>query len=83
MGLGITNIVRSIDPKAVILSGRITQAWDIIYPEMIKVVKERTSSGRERNIQILPSSLSEHSGLLGAATLVIKEIFDYYRITSE
>lgn len=83
MGLGITNIVRSIDPKAVILSGRITRAWDIIYPEMIKVVKERTSSGRERNIQILPSSLSEHSGLLGAATLVIKEIFDYYRITSE
>lgn len=83
LGLGITNIIRSIDPKAVILSGRITQAWDIIYPEMIKIVKEHTSSGRERNIQILLSSLSEHSGLLGAATLVIKEIFDYYRITSE
>lgn len=83
LGLGITNIIRSIDPKAVILSGSITRAWDIIYPEIIKVVKERTSSGRQRNIRILLSSLSDKSMLLGAATLVIKEIFDYYRITSE
>lgn len=81
LGLGITNIILSIDPEAVILSGGITRAWSIIYPEIMKVVKERTSSGRERNIEILPSSLSERSRLLGAATLVIKEIFDYYRIT--
>ncbi|MCU7494078.1 MAG: ROK family transcriptional regulator [Ignavibacteria bacterium] len=83
LGLGIANIIRSIDPKAVILSGNITLAWDIIYPEIIKVLKERAFSGRERDIQIMFSSLSENSRLLGAATLVIKEIFDYYRITSE
>lgn len=83
LGLGITNIIRSIDPKAVILSGRITRLWDIVYPEIVRAVKERISSGRERNIQILLSSLSENSKLLGAATLVIKEIFDYYRITPE
>ncbi|MGE5621076.1 MAG: ROK family transcriptional regulator [archaeon] len=83
LGLGITNIVRSIDPQAVILSGTIIQAWDIIYPEIIKVVKEKTFFGRERTPQIIATSLSGNSKLLGAATLVIKEIFDYYRITTE
>ncbi|MGE5402658.1 MAG: ROK family transcriptional regulator [Ignavibacteriales bacterium] len=83
LGLGITNIIRSIDPQAVILSGKITQAWDIIYPEIIKVVRERAFFGKERNILILLSSLGDRSRLLGAATLVIKEIFDCYRITTE
>ncbi|MGE5681212.1 MAG: ROK family transcriptional regulator [Bacillota bacterium] len=83
LGLGITNIIRSLDPQAIILSGKVTDAWQIIYPEISKVVKERAFFGRERSILILRSSLGEQSGLLGAATMVIKEIFDSYRITAE
>jgi len=33
LGLGISNIIKSVDPKAVVIGGRITQMWDVIYPE--------------------------------------------------
>lgn len=80
LGLGITNIIRAIDPKAIILDGRIIKVWDIIYPEIIQVVKKRAFFGKRREIMILPTSLKIRPRLLGAATLAIKEIFDDYKI---
>ena len=63
------------------LGGRIVQAWDIIHPEIMKVVGERAFLGGRRNITIVPTSLSVRPRLLGAATLPIKEIFSGLRIT--
>ncbi len=81
LGLGIANIIKAIDPHVIIIGGRITQVWDLIYPDLIKVVKQRAYFGRKNNIKILPTSLKIRPRLLGAATLAIKEIFDGYRIT--
>ncbi len=81
LGLGIANIIKAIDPHVIIIGGRITQVWDLIYPDLIKVVKQRAYFGRNNNIKILPTSLKIRPRLLGAATLAIKEIFDGYRIT--
>lgn len=81
LGLGIANIIKSIDPMAIVIGGRITQVWDIIFPEIIHVVNQRAYFGRKNNIKILPTSLKVRPRLLGAATLAIKEIFDGYKIT--
>ncbi len=81
LGLGIANIVKAIDPMAIVIGGRITQAWDIIYPDLIKVVNQRAYFGRKNKINILPTSLKIRPRLLGAATLAIQEIFDGYKIT--
>jgi|YelNatPaOPRAMG01_1025707.scaffolds.fasta_scaffold01001_3 predicted NBD/HSP70 family sugar kinase len=81
LGLGIANIIKAIDPHAIIIGGKITQVWDIIYPEIIKIVKQRAYFGREKNIKILPTSLKTLPRLIGAATLAIEDIFDGYKIT--
>jgi N-acetylglucosamine repressor len=81
LGLGIANIIKGLDPHAIILGGRIIQAWEIIYPEIIQVVKKRAFYGEKKKIIILPTSLKVRPRLLGAATLAIKEIFDDYKIT--
>ncbi len=80
LGLGISNILKAIDPHAFILGGRIIQAWDIIYPEIDRIVKKRAFYGEKKNIQILPTSLTVRPRLLGAATYAIKKIFDDYKI---
>ncbi len=80
LGLGISNIIKAIDPHAIILGGRITQAWDIIYPQIRDVVKKRAFYGEKKNIFILKSSLKVKPRLLGAATYAIKQIFDDYKI---
>jgi predicted NBD/HSP70 family sugar kinase len=80
LGLGISNILKAIDPNAFIIGGRITQVWDIIYPEIIRIVKKRAFYGEKKNILILPTSLNVRPRLLGAATYAIKKIFDDYKI---
>jgi len=82
LGLGITNIIKSIDPNAIIIGGRIIEGWDIIYPEIMKVVKERAFlSYMEKKAEILPTSLTVRPHLLGAATLAVKLLFNDYKIT--
>lgn len=80
LGLGIVNIIKAIDPKSIVLGGKMITAWEIIYPEIIKVVEERAFFGTKKNIQILPTSLDVRPRLLGAATLAIKQLFDDYKI---
>lgn len=80
LGLGVANIIKAIDPNAIIIGGKVTQVWDIIYPQIMEVVTQRAYFGREKNIKILPTSLKTLPRLLGAATLAIEEIFDGYKI---
>ncbi|HSR17942.1 MAG TPA: ROK family protein, partial [Ignavibacteriaceae bacterium] len=81
LGMGISNIIKAYDPHAIIVGGRIIQAWDLIYPEIIEVVNQRAFYGKKKNSIILPTSLKIRPRLLGAATLAIKEIFNDYKIT--
>jgi N-acetylglucosamine repressor len=82
LGLGIANIIKAIDPHAIIIGGKITQVWDIIYPEIINVVTQRAYFGKKKIIKILPTSLRVLPRLLGAATLAIEQIFDGFKITA-
>lgn len=81
LGVGIANIIKTIDPQAIIVGGRIVEAWGILYPEILQTVKKRTFFRKERDIHVLPTSLAVSPRLLGAATLAIKEIFTDFRIT--
>lgn len=81
LGLGISNILLALDPPAIVVGGRILQAWNIIYPEILTGLSKRSFLGLEKNVKVLPSSLSERPRLIGAATLALSEFFRDYRIT--
>lgn len=81
LGLGIANIIKAVDPHVIVIEGRITHVWDIIYPEIMAVVKQRAYFGRMKTIEILPTSLKVLPRLLGAAALAIEEVFGGYKIT--
>lgn len=81
LGIGISNIIKAIDPEVIVLGGVITQAWKIIYPKIIEEIKNRVFFNIKKDVQIIPSTLGERSSLIGALTLVIKEIFRGYKIT--
>jgi N-acetylglucosamine repressor len=80
IGLGVANIIKSVDPEAIIIGGKITQAWHIIYPEIMETLKKRAFFGKPRETSILPASLPTPP-LLGAAALAIRKFFTDYRVT--
>lgn len=81
LGLGISNIIKAIDPHVIIIGGRITQSWDLVYPEIRTVVLQQAYFGRRESVEILPTSLTVPPRLLGAATLAIERMFDDYSVS--
>jgi len=81
LGFGIVNIIKSVDPATVIIGGRITRAWNFIYPEIMSVVTKRGFYGRNGTTSILPTSLAARSPLLGAAALSIRKFFADHKQT--
>ena len=81
LGMGISNIIRALDPPAIIIGGHILKAWDIIYEDILDGLSKRSFFGLEKSVKILPSSLSVRPRLIGAATLILKRIFSDYKIT--
>jgi predicted NBD/HSP70 family sugar kinase len=81
LGQGIANIIKSVDPDAIIVGGPITCAWDLIAPVILEGLKQRGFAGKLGNTTILPTSLVGRPSLLGAATLPIRKIFTDVRVT--
>ena len=80
IGLGIANIIRTIDPQNIIIGGSTVKAWNIMYPVIMDTVNKRGFFGKHRNTPILPTSLTDNPPLLGAAALSIRKIFTDFRI---
>ncbi len=70
LGIGITNIINIMSPEAVILAGGLIGAWSIYVQEAIKEASRRTYKVLFDNVKILPSSLGDDAGIIGAAALV-------------
>ncbi len=75
LGLGLASIINAIDPSQIYLGGEITEAWDLIEPQVRDAIKERTLT-RELGvtpIRIVPAI--EYPRLRGAVALVTSPAF--------
>jgi predicted NBD/HSP70 family sugar kinase len=81
LGQGIANIIKSVDPDAIVIGGPITCAWNLVAPQIMEGVKSRGFFGQFGDTNILPTSLAGQPALLGAATLSIRRFFTDVRVT--
>ena len=70
LGVGIANIINIMSPEAVILAGGLVGAWNIYVDEAIKEASKRAFKGLFQAVNILPASLGDEAGVIGAASLV-------------
>jgi glucokinase len=70
LGVGISNLVHVFSPDALILAGGLIGAWNIFIQEAIKEASRRTFRQLFEKVSILPSSLADDAGILGASHLV-------------
>ncbi len=82
IGMGVSNIIKAVDPEAIVIGGSIRKAWDIIHPAVMEIVNARAFFGRQRDTALLPSSLRTSPPVLGAAALAIRKIFTDYRVAA-
>ncbi|MEA2062311.1 MAG: ROK family protein [Gemmatimonadota bacterium] len=80
LGVGIAEINNFFDPERIIIGGKITQVWDLIFPELVDQV-ERLTPYQAVPVQelIVPSSFS-WATFEGARALILQDLFGGYRI---
>lgn len=74
LGIGIANLIVGLSPQAVIVSGRITRAWDLISDELNTITKRSIRSELSQT-KLISSSLGDDPTLMGALSLVLAEKF--------
>ena len=79
LGTGVANIINLFNPELVIIGGGVAQAGDLIFKPLKKAVQKRAFSVSAEVAKIIPVSLGKDCTVIGAAALVLKEMF---KITS-
>lgn len=72
LGLGIANLVSTLDPEIVVLGGGLMQAADLFLPGLRGAVARWAQPVAARLVRIEKTALGADAGLLGAAHLALR-----------
>ena len=75
LAVGIGNMVNLFNPDQVILGGGITRSGDWFMEQFLPKIVPRLVPEQDGHVQFALSESNEDSGLRGAATLVIQQLF--------
>lgn len=75
IGVGISGLVNILNPRLIVLVGDIFEQDKIMLETLREVVKKRGLRISRDNVKIVKSDLGENAAVIGAATLVIQEVF--------
>lgn len=70
LGTGIASIINLLSPEAVILTGGLLGAWNIYIEAAISEASKRALKELYSKVAIIPSSLGDDAGIIGAAGLI-------------
>lgn len=74
LGVGLANIINIMSPEAIILAGGLIGTWNIYIQEAIKEASRRAYKDLFDSVKIIPSSLGDDAGMIGAACIVFNEL---------
>lgn len=76
LSIGLTNVLHLFNPDLVVLGGGVTAGLDKLglLPRIRELMLQRAMSARHRDFSLVASRLGDAAGMVGAATLVWKEL---------
>jgi glucokinase len=74
LGVGLANVINVMSPEAIILTGGLVGAWTIYVQEAIREASRRAYKDLFDSVKIIPSSLADNAGIVGAACLVFSSL---------
>lgn len=81
LGTAISDLVNVLNPRIVVLGGRLAAVDDFLFAGIREVVYRRSLPLATRKLEIVPSTLAEHAGVYGLARLVLDDVYSPARIT--
>lgn len=72
LGIGVANMVAALHPDLVVIGGGVANVGELLFQTVRETVLERVGMFPPEDVEILPSSLGENAGVLGAVALAMK-----------
>lgn len=72
LGVGISNLINTFNPRCIILGGRVSKASELFLPSCMESVRKRAWYASTKDVKV---SRLERGEVLGAAALVLQQIF--------
>lgn len=76
LGNGISNLIVGLSPQVVVVSGKITRAWNLYKDELHRVAERNVIAGLPQTV-LMPSSLGDSPTLIGSIGLVLAKKFSF------
>jgi glucokinase len=73
IALGIVNLINSLAPETIVLSGGVMKSADLFMPEIMNVVHQNNRMVPADRIQIVPAKLGYYAGITGAAYTIYQQ----------
>lgn len=77
LGRGLVPILYSVNPEVIVIGGAITDAWEIVYPEVRRVLASQVARFYLDPLSIIPSTLEHKASLVGSVALVLARAFSF------
>jgi N-acetylglucosamine repressor len=75
LGVGISNLIKCISPKAVIVAGNITRVWSLIAKPLQDAITQNSICRGLDSCRIIPSTLGHQTRLMGTFSLILANKF--------
>lgn len=73
LGIGIGSLVNIFDPDVVIIGGGISKSGKILFDSIYPSLYKHCLKFYEGKIKLLPTKFQDYSGVVGAASLILKD----------
>ena len=75
LGVGLSHVLNLLSPDAVVLSGLLTEAWDIVVDAMKRTARRHTISAIFDRVKIVRTALDETAAARGAVARLLDGFF--------
>jgi glucokinase len=75
LGIALANLVNILNPEMIILGGMFAQGSEWIFPTVETTMRSTAFAGLGQHVDLRPTSFGWRAGVIGAASLALKEFF--------
>ncbi|MCP8617545.1 ROK family transcriptional regulator [Salirhabdus salicampi] len=75
LGIGLTNLIHTLNPDKIIIGGGVADAGDLLLSSIKETINKRLITNAAKETDIVRSSLGEYGTAMGASALIFVELF--------
>jgi glucokinase len=75
IGVGLTNVIWLVNPDRIVIGGGVANAGERLFGYIRQTIKSRCEKTFWEHLEVVPATLGNDAGIIGAATLALESEF--------